>query len=86
MAGGPVHQVQIFLILLLLFVVGFGILAQKLKIAYPIVLVIGGLLVSFFPGLPRISLDPDFVFLAVLPPLLFASAAQTSWAEFRYNW
>lgn len=80
-----IHEAQILLILLLAFIVGFGILAERLRIAYPIVLVIGGLLVSFIPGLPRFSLNPDFVFLAVLPPLLFAGAAQTSWAEFRYN-
>ncbi len=85
MPGGPIHEAQILLILLLLFIVGFGIVAQRLKIAYPIVLVMGGLLLSFVPGLPRVSLNPDFVFLAVLPPLLFASASQTSWSEFKYN-
>ena len=85
MLGGPIHEAQILLILLLVFLVGFGSLAQWLKIAYPIVLVLGGLLVSFIPALPRISLNPDFVFVAVLPPLLFSSAMQTSWAEFKYN-
>lgn len=85
MAGDPIHHVQVLLILLLVFIVGFGILAQRLKIAYPIALVLGGLLVSFIPGLPHISLDPNFIFLAVLPPLLFSSASQTSWTEFRYN-
>jgi monovalent cation/hydrogen antiporter len=49
------------------------------------VFVLGGLLVSFIPGLPNVSLNPDFIFLTVLPPLLFASATQTSWAEFKYN-
>jgi monovalent cation/hydrogen antiporter len=47
--------------------------------------VLGGLLVSFVPGLPQISIHPDFIFLSVLPPLLFASAIQTSWEEFKYN-
>ena len=80
-----IHREQILVILLLTFLVGFGILAQRLKVAYPIVLVLGGLLVSFIPGLPPISLNPDFVFVAVLPPLLFSSAAQTSWVEFKYH-
>ncbi len=40
---------------------------------------------EFHTGLPAISLNPDFIFLTVLPPLLFASAGQTSWAEFKYN-
>jgi CPA1 family monovalent cation:H+ antiporter len=85
MPGGTIHEAQVVLIILLVFIVGFGILAQRLKIAYPIVFVLGGLLVSFIPALPAISLYPDFIFLTVLPPLLFAAATQTSWAEFKYN-
>lgn len=83
--GDSIHREQILLILLLAFIVVFGILAQRLKVAYPIVLVLGGLLVSFIPGLPPVSLNPAFIFVAVLPPLLFSSAAQTSWIEFKYN-
>ncbi len=85
MPGGTIHEAQFVLIILLVFIVGFGILAQRLKIAYPIVFVLGGLLVSFMPALPAISLNPDFIFLTVLPPLLFAAATQTSWSEFKYN-
>lgn len=80
-----IQQIQLIFVLLLVFVIGFGMLAQRLKTPYPIVLVIGGLLLSFVPGLPRISLDPDFIFLAVLPPLLFSAAALTSWRDFQYN-
>ena len=79
------HQTEYIFLLLLLFLIGFGILAQRLKIPYPIVLVIGGLLVSIIPGLPHISLNPDLVFLVMLPPLLFAAAYNTSWREFRRN-
>jgi len=71
--------------LLLVFVVGFGALAKRLALPYPIVLVIAGLILSFVPGLPRVSLDPPFVFLIVLPPLLFSAAFATSWRDFRYN-
>ncbi len=80
-----VHQLQIIFVLLLVSIIGFGALAERLKVAYPIVLVIAGLLLSFIPGLPEVSLNPDFIFLGVLPPLLFASAAQTSWRDFQYN-
>ncbi len=79
------QQAQLVFVLLLLFVIGFGTLAQRLRIPYPILLVIGGLGLSFLPRLPRIALNPDFVFLAVLPPLLFAAAVETSWRDFRYN-
>jgi CPA1 family monovalent cation:H+ antiporter len=56
-----------------------------MRLPYPIVLVLGGLLLSLVPVFPNISLRPDFVFLVILPPLLFASALQTSWSGFVYN-
>ncbi|MFL6463442.1 MAG: Na+/H+ antiporter [Bryobacteraceae bacterium] len=71
--------------LLLIFVVGFGALAKRLSLPYPIVLVIAGLLLSFVPEIPKVSLNPEFIFLIVLPPLLFSAAFGTSWRDFRYN-
>src|SRR6478609_5299529 len=85
MQSGGVHGAEIVFLLLLLFVVLFGYLAKKLETPYPIVLVVGGLLLSFIPGIPRVSLNPDLVFLAVLPPLLYSAAWLTSWREFSYN-
>ncbi len=82
---GGMREVETVFLLLLLFVVIFGELARRLQIAYPIVLVVAGLLLSFVPGLPRVTLNPDVVFLAVLPPLLYHAAWQTSWRDFRYN-
>ena len=60
-------------------------IARKLSLSYPIVLVVAGLLSSFLPGVPRVPLPPDLVFLVFLPPLLFAAAWQTSWIDFKYN-
>src|SRR5882724_4788571 len=80
-----VHALEIVFLLLLLFVVVFGVLAKKLKTPYPIVLVIGGLLLSFVPGIPRVSLNPDVIFFVILPPLLYSAAWLTSWREFSYN-
>jgi CPA1 family monovalent cation:H+ antiporter len=79
------RQLEIIFLLLLLFVVIFGDVARRLKVAYPIVLVIGGLFLSFIPGLPRITLNPDLVFVVILPPLLYYAAWQTSWRDFRLN-
>src|SRR5580698_622449 len=83
--NADIHAVEIVFLLLLFFVVVFGTLAQKLKTPYPIVLVIGGLLLSFVPGIPKITLNPDMVFLVILPPLLYNAAWLTSWREFSYN-
>src|ERR1043166_834908 len=70
---------------LLLAVAGLGLLARKLKIAYPILLVLGGLALGVIPGLPNVRLHPDLIFLFFLPPLLFPAALFTSWRDFRAN-
>jgi len=76
------HYAIIF-VLLLSFVVGLGLLARRLSIPYPILFVIGGLMIGFIPNLPAISLDPDFIFFIFLPPLLYIQAVFTSWRDFR---
>src|SRR5713226_9649505 len=85
MQSGGIHQIELVILLLLLFVVVFAALARKLQTPYPIVLVIAGLLLSFLPGIPKVSLNPDVVFLVVLPPLLYFAAWVTSWSEFKFN-
>ncbi len=62
-----------------------GLLAKKLKIAYPILLVFGGLALSFVPGLPELELSPEFIFFFCLPPLLFPAAMFIPWRDFRLN-
>ena len=59
--------------------------AQKMKIAYPIFLVLAGLVISLVPGIPDVELDPDLVFLIFLPPLLYEAAWYTSWNDF-WRW
>jgi CPA1 family monovalent cation:H+ antiporter len=85
MQSGGIHAIEIVFLILLLFVVIFAALARKLQTPYPIVLVVAGLLLSFIPGIPRISLNPDVIFLVVLPPLLYAAAWFTSWRDFKFN-
>ena len=70
---------------LLLAVAVLALLARRLHIPYPIFFVIGGLLIGLVPGLPRVRLDPELVFLFFLPPLLFPAALFTSWRDFRAN-
>ena len=52
---------------LLIAVAALVTLARRLGIAYPIFLVIGGLLLGLVPGTPRVEIDPDLLFFAVLP-------------------
>src|SRR6266704_3616790 len=70
---------------LLLAVAVLALVARKLTIPYPILFVIGGLLLGLIPKLPKVRLDPNLVFLFFLPPLLFPAALFTSWRDFRAN-
>lgn len=83
--GSGVQSVEAVFLLLLVFVAVFAGLARRLKIPYPILLVIAGLVLSFLPGMPRIGLDPNLVFLVFLPPLLYSAAWTLSWTEFQRN-
>ncbi|HXC97613.1 MAG TPA: Na+/H+ antiporter [Edaphobacter sp.] len=83
--GESLHAVETVILLLLVLVAGFAVLARRVKVPYPIVLVLAGLVISFVPRVPRVPLDPNVVFVVFLPPLLFASAWAMSWREFRQN-
>src|SRR5712691_1408241 len=85
MQADALHSAQLVFLALLLVVVALAALARKLQTPYPIVLVVAGLLLSFVPGIPKISLDPEVVFFVVLPPLVYSAAWLTSWNAFRYN-
>jgi monovalent cation/hydrogen antiporter len=78
------HVVETFLTLLLAMAV-LASLARKLDIAYPVVLVLGGLVLGLVPGLPAIHPDPDVVFLVFLPPLVYLAASSTALRDFRFN-
>lgn len=72
----------VFLILIILAIV---MLANKIKVAYPIVLLIGGVLLSFTSIFSKVDINPEAVFFIFLPPLLYEASWQTSWKEF-YRW
>jgi CPA1 family monovalent cation:H+ antiporter len=80
-----IREIELVFLLLLLFIIVFGLLTRRLGTPYPIVMVVGGLLLGFVPGIPGITLNSDLVFLVVLPPLLYAAAWKTSWRDFKYN-
>jgi len=85
MGAGGIHSVELIVLVLLILVVAFAALAKRLETPYPIILVIGGLILSLLPHTPHVELDPELVFLIILPPLLFSAAWETPWRDFRYN-
>ena len=79
------HHTLLLILGLLFAVMLLVLLAQRIKIAYPIFLVIAGLGISFIPGMPQLHLDPELIFLIFLPPLLYEAAWYTSWNDF-WKW
>src|SRR5512133_1589365 len=70
---------------LLLAVTLLVMLARRLRIPYPILLVVGGLALSFVPGLPQVELEPGVIFLLFLPPIILSAAYVTPIRDFRAN-
>jgi CPA1 family monovalent cation:H+ antiporter len=68
------HGVELVLVSLLAAVTALAVVARAANVPYPIVLVVGGLVMGFVPGLPAVQLAPDLVLVLFLPPLLYAAA------------
>ena len=76
-------HVELVVLFLLIAVAVLTALARVLDVPYPILLVLGGSLVGFAPGVPDIELEPDLVLLIFLPPLLFNAAYFSSLRDLR---
>ena len=70
-----------YLLLLMVAIMLLIMLANRLKVAYPILLVLGGLAISLIPNMPAITLNPDLVLIIFLPPLLYADVFSLSLKE-----
>ncbi len=73
------------LIALLAVISVVSVIARRLKVPPAILLVIAGVVLALIPGLPTVKLDPEFVLLFVLPPIIYDSAVAMSWQEFKFN-
>ena len=73
------------LIALLLAVVVIVRVANALGLPPAILLLVGGLGLSFVPALGAVELAPAAIFTLFLPPLLFVAGARTSWRDFQRN-
>lgn len=80
------HTLLPFLLAMVAAIVLLELLAGKLRVAYPILLVLAGLVLGFVPGLPRVQVDPELIFFLFLPPLLFEAAWSISYKELKRWW
>ncbi|MDT5091617.1 MAG: monovalent cation/hydrogen antiporter [Mycobacterium sp.] len=76
-------QAEILLAALLVAVVGLSVLASRLSVPYPILLVLGGALFGLIPGVPQVELDPEIVLVLFLPPLLYKASFFSNFNDFR---
>lgn len=76
------NNLELVLVLLVI-VTALTPIARKLRVPYPVLLVLGGLVLALIPAFPDIPLDPDLAFLLFLPPLLYSAAFNTSIRDFR---
>ena len=65
------HDIEPLLLALMVAVAGLSVLARLVRVPYPILLVLGGLVLGFLPGMPEVALPPELVLVAFLPPLLY---------------
>ncbi len=80
------HEQLPFILALIAAIVLIEMLADKLRIAYPVLLVLAGLFISFIPALPKVHINPDMIFFIFLPPLLFEAAWSISFKEMKKWW
>jgi CPA1 family monovalent cation:H+ antiporter len=76
-------QAELLIAGLLVAVAGLSTLARVLSVPYPIVLVIGGALFGFVPGMPEVKLDPEVVLVVFLPPLVYSAAFFSNLGDIR---
>ncbi|GAA4470189.1 Na+/H+ antiporter [Nemorincola caseinilytica] len=74
-----------FYLLLILVIVSLIMAAKKIRVAYPVVLVLAGVVISLIPGIPPMYIDPELIFIIFLPPLLYEAAWAISWKEL-WHW
>jgi len=80
-----VEHIEPVVLGLLLAVAALSVVAQFVRIPYPILMVLGGLALGLIPGAPEVTLDPDVVLVVFLPPLLYVGAFFTSLRDVRRN-
>src|SRR6266487_2322372 len=78
-------QAELLIAGLLVAVAGLSVLARRLSVPFPIVLVVGGALFGFVPGLPEVKLDPQVVLVVFLPPLGYGASIFANFSDFRAN-
>ncbi len=81
----PPVEIAVLLVVLAVGVLAVTACADRIGVPAPLVLIVAGVVASYVPGVPEITLEPDVVLLGLLPPLLYATAIKTSLVDFNAN-
>lgn len=76
------YSIVLFILALM---IGLSAIADKIKLPYPILLIIAGIAIGFIPEIPKVEINPEIIFLIFLPPLLYDAAFNISFSQFKTN-
>lgn len=60
--------------------------ARRVNIPYPVLLAMGGALLTFLPNAPQLEFPPDLVLVLFVAPVLMDAAFDTSWRDLSASW
>lgn len=78
-------EIALALVVLVASVIAVAAVAERIGIPAPLALIVVGVVVSYVPQIPEVTLEPEIVLLGLLPPLLYSAALQTSLVDFNAN-
>ncbi|MBZ5734812.1 Na+/H+ antiporter [Nocardioides sp. TRM66260-LWL] len=78
-------DIALGLVALVATVILVAALAERISVPPPLALIVVGVVVSYVPQIPEVTLEPEIVLLGLLPPLLYSAALQTSLVDFNAN-
>jgi len=78
-------SVALVVVVLMCATTALALVAKRIDVPFPVAFVLGGAALAFIPNLPPVHLDPNWIFLLVLPPLLFSGGWSTDYVEFKKN-
>ncbi|MGO3886171.1 MAG: cation:proton antiporter domain-containing protein, partial [Mycetocola sp.] len=78
-------EMAVLAVAALLIIVAVSYVAPKIGVAAPILLVLVGVACSYIPGAPELEIEPDWILMIVLPPILYSAAVNVPIADFRRN-
>lgn len=78
-------ELPLVIVIAVTLIVAFSLVAKRLGVAAPVVLLLAGVGLSYIPGVPEIEVPPEIILMGVLPPILYAAALQVPVIDFRRN-